>query len=136
MSDPFHLKVYLINSLVIISFKVRASFNMDCRFSMLNNHLAPQQTLNAGKVSPVSDDDVVIIGLARTAMTKAKRGMQKDTAPEAMLAPCFGTLLKQSGLKPEMVEDICIGNVLQVGSGMTPVRIAQYFAGFPDTTTV
>lgn len=32
-------------------------------------------------------DDVVIVGMARTAITKAKRGNQKDTHKEAMLIP-------------------------------------------------
>jgi len=45
-------------------------------------------------VQPQSDDDVVIVGMARTAMTKAKRGAQKDTAPEAMLQPVFQAVLQ------------------------------------------
>jgi hypothetical protein len=53
----------------------------------LGNQVASNQTFNAGKVIPKSDDDVVIVGMARTAVTKAKRGAQKDTAPEVMLTP-------------------------------------------------
>ena len=59
------------------------------RLQTLNNHVNSNQTFNAGKVAAKSDDDVVIVGMARTAMTKAKRGVQKDTAPEAMLQPVF-----------------------------------------------
>lgn len=55
----------------------------------LNNQISSNQTMNAGKVLPKSDDDVVIVGMARTALTKAKRGAQKDTAPEVMLTPVF-----------------------------------------------
>jgi hypothetical protein len=42
--------------------------------SILNNQFSSNQTMNAGKVLPKSDDDVVIVGMARTAMTKSKRG--------------------------------------------------------------
>jgi hypothetical protein len=51
----------------------------------LNSHVEANSTLNLGHASKPSDDDVVIVGMARTAMTKAKRGPQKNTAPEAML---------------------------------------------------
>lgn len=40
-----------------------------------------------GKVNAPADDDVVIVGMARTAMTKARRGAQKDTPLESMLVP-------------------------------------------------
>jgi len=55
--------------------------------AILNNQFSSNQTMNTGKVLPKSDDDVVIVGMARTAMTKSKRGAQKDTAPELMLTP-------------------------------------------------
>jgi hypothetical protein len=34
----------------------------------------PNHTFNAGQVPPKSDEDIVIVGYARTAMTKAGRG--------------------------------------------------------------
>jgi acetyl-CoA acyltransferase 1 len=57
------------------------------RLQLLDNHIQNNNTFNASKVAPKADDDVVIISFARTAMTKAKKGAQKDTPPEAMLAP-------------------------------------------------
>jgi len=54
----------------------------------------------------------VIIGLARTAMTKAKRGPQKDTPPEAMLEPVLRAVVRQAGIDAKLVEDVAIGNVL------------------------
>lgn len=57
------------------------------RLQLLENHLSNNQTFNQSAVPAKSDDDVVIVSFARTAMTKAKKGNQKDTAPEAMLAP-------------------------------------------------
>ena len=98
--------------------------------------MQPNATFNAGKVQPKSDDDVVIVSMARTAMTKAKRGAQKDTPPEAMLTPVLQDVVKKAGLDPKLVEDICIGNVLQPGAGPTTARMATFLAGFPDTTTL
>ena len=50
--------------------------------------------------------------MARTAMTKAKRGPQKDTAPEAMLVPVLEAVIKQAGIPASKVDDVVIGNVL------------------------
>ena len=73
--------------------------------------------------------------MARTAMTRAKRGAQKDTAPEQMLAPVMKDVLKKANnFDPKNVQEICIGNVLQPGSGQVSSRMAQFLAGIPDTT--
>lgn len=47
------------------------------RLSTIANHLVldSQQTYNAGKVLPQSDEDIVIVAMARTAMTKAGKGL-------------------------------------------------------------
>jgi len=63
-------------------------------------------------VPPQSDDDVVIVSFARTALTRAKRGPQKDTAPEAMLKPVLIDCLKKGKVDGKVIEEICIGNVL------------------------
>lgn len=44
------------------------------RLASLSSHLETNPTLNYNKITAQSDDDIVIIGMARTAMTKAKRG--------------------------------------------------------------
>ena len=62
--------------------------------------------------------------MARTAMTKAKRGAQKDTPTEAMLAPVLKDVVKKVGVDPKLVEDICIGNVLLPGAGPGNARMA------------
>jgi acetyl-CoA acyltransferase 1 len=64
------------------------------RLLALENHIVSNETFNIGQVPPKSDDDVVIVGMARTALTKAKRGAQKDTPCEAMLTPCLQAVLK------------------------------------------
>ena len=57
------------------------------RLNAVNEHFGANSNYNGGQVGPQRADDVVIIGMARTAMTKAKRGAQKDTPLEAMLKP-------------------------------------------------
>lgn len=69
-------------------------------------------------------------------MTKAKRGAQKDTAPEAMLQPVLEAVIKQAGIPASKVEDIAVGNVLQPGSGAHTSRMAMFLAGYPATTTL
>ena len=72
--------------------------------------------------------------MARTAMTRAKKGPQKDTAPEAMLAPVLRDVIKKGNVDPAQIQEICIGNVLQPGAGSTSSRMAQFLAGIPETT--
>ena len=37
-------------------------------------------------------------------------------------------------IDPKKVDDIIVGNVLQVGSGIAQIRMAALMAGFPDST--
>jgi acetyl-CoA acyltransferase 1 len=106
------------------------------RLQLLENHLSNNQTFNQSSVPPKSDDDVVIISFARTAMTKAKKGAQKDTAPEAMLAPVLKAVVQKAGIDAKLVEDVCIGNVLQPGAGAHTSRMSMFLAGYPDTSSL
>ena len=47
---------------------------MDSRLNMLNGHFQTQPTFNARNVTAQSDDDVVLVSMARTAMTRSKKG--------------------------------------------------------------
>ena len=106
------------------------------RLQVLENHITNNKTLNARQVLPKSDDDVVIVAFARTAMTKAKRGTQKDTPPESMLVPVLKAVVQKSGIDPKLIEDICLGNVLQPGAGAHTSRMSMFLAGLPDTTSL
>ena len=108
---------------------------MVSRLDAINNQFRKDTNYNSGKVGPKRDDDIVIIGMARTAMTRAKRGPQANTGIEAMLTPCLEAVAKQSGIDKAAVEDIIIGNVLNPGSGATNARMAQFLAGYPETTS-
>ena len=106
------------------------------RLQSIDKHFAANSNYNGGQVGPKRDDDVVIIGLARTAMTRAKKGPQKDTGTEAMLKPVLEAVAKQAGIGKSLVEDIVIGNVLCGGAASTNSRMGMYLAGYPDTTCV
>jgi len=68
-------------------------------------------------------------------MTRAKKGPQRNTAPEAMLAPVLKDVLrKANNLDPKLVEEIAIGNVCQPGAGSTTSRMGQFLAGIPAST--
>jgi len=74
--------------------------------------------------------------MARTAMTRAKKGPQRDTGLESMLRPCLEAVAAQSGMDKALVEDIVIGNVLNPGSAATNARMGMFMAGYPETTCV
>lgn len=53
-------------------------------------------------------------------------------------APRLGAIaiegaLKKIDLKPEMVQEVLMGNVVQAGTGQAPARQAAIYAGIPDT---
>ena len=85
---------------------------------------------------PQSDEDIVIVGMARTAITKAGKGLQKDTTTEEMLVPVLKAVIEQGKITPKQVDDVCVGSVLQVGAGANQTRLAMFLAGIPETTTV
>lgn len=70
---------------------------------------------------------------ARTAVTRGKKGPQANTGAEAMLEPVLKDVLKKANnINPGLIEEVCIGNVLQPGAGAITSRIAQLLAGIPD----
>ncbi|XP_068092043.1 3-ketoacyl-CoA thiolase, peroxisomal [Hyperolius riggenbachi] len=80
--------------------------------------------------------DIVIVHGRRTPICRAKRGGFKDTTPDELLASVMTAVLKDVNLKPELVGDVCVGNVLQPGGGPLVARIAQFLSGFPETVPV
>eukprot|EP00127_Corallochytrium_limacisporum_P003988 Clim_evm37s156 gene=Clim_evmTU37s156 len=83
-----------------------------------------------------SPDDVVIVSALRTPICKARRGGLKDMTVEGMLAPVLKEVCAKGGVRPEQVEDVCVGNVQQNGAGAVQARWAQFMAGFPYTSSV
>jgi acetyl-CoA acyltransferase 1 len=81
-------------------------------------------------------DDIVVTAALRTAITKGGKGGFKDTPGADLLVGAFKSLLERSGIDPNLVEDIAVGNVLAPGGGATEFRAAALAAGFPASTAV
>ena len=106
------------------------------RINILRKQLIGNRCLNAKKRTEPSDDDVVIVAAVRTPLTKSGKGGLKDTLPEVMTGQVMAELVKRGKIKPEHVQDIVFGNVLQNGSGFMSARMSQFLGGFPETTSL
>ena len=56
-------------------------------------------------------DDVVITLAIRTPLAKAKKGGFKDTDLDFIVYSLLKKVLEQSKIDPNIVEDVCLGNV-------------------------
>ncbi len=72
--------------------------------------------------------DIVIAGALRTAIGKFGGTLAKIPAPD-LGATVIRALLARSGVKPEAVSDVIMGQVLAAGSGQNPARQASIGAG-------
>ncbi|WP_342373856.1 acetyl-CoA C-acetyltransferase [Myxococcus stipitatus] len=75
--------------------------------------------------------DVVIVGAARTPIGAFQGALSKLTAPQ-LGAVAIKAALERAGVKPEAVQEVIMGNVLQAGVGQAPARQATLFAGLPE----
>jgi len=78
--------------------------------------------------------DVVIVAAARTAIGNFGGALSKLSAVE------IGTIaakeaIKRSGVKPELIQDAIIGNVIQAGLGQNVARQVAIYAGMSDEST-
>ncbi|WP_109482764.1 acetyl-CoA C-acetyltransferase [Paraburkholderia sp. C35] len=74
--------------------------------------------------------DVVIVSAARTAVGKFGGSLAKIAAPE-LGATVIRAVLERSGVKPEQVSEVIMGQVLAAGSGQNPARQSLIKAGLP-----
>ncbi|MEC3965821.1 acetyl-CoA C-acyltransferase [Flagellimonas halotolerans] len=75
---------------------------------------------------------VVIVSAARTPIGSFMGALSSVPAPKLGAVAIRGALDK-IGLKPELVEEVLMGNVVQAGTGQAPARQAAIFAGIPNT---
>ena len=75
--------------------------------------------------------DIVIVGALRTAIGKFGGALAKVPAPE-LGATVIRALLAQSGVKPDQVSEVILGQVLCAGSGQNPARQALIKSGLPQ----
>lgn len=76
--------------------------------------------------------EVVIVSTARTPIGSFLGALSTIPAPKLGAIAIKGALDKIK-LKPEMVEEVLMGNVVQAGTGQAPARQAAIYAGIPDT---
>ncbi|CAL1240726.1 acetyl-CoA C-acetyltransferase [Candidatus Methylocalor cossyra] len=75
-------------------------------------------------------EEIVIVGAVRTAI--GKFGGRLAALPAARLgARVLGELLRRTGLPPEAVDEVILGQVLTAGAGQNPARQAAVQAGLP-----
>ncbi len=75
--------------------------------------------------------DVVIVAAGRTAVGKFGGGLAKISAAD-LGAHVIRGLLARSGLKPEQISEVILGQVLTAGVGQNAARQALIKAGLPD----
>ncbi len=76
--------------------------------------------------------EVVIVSVARTPIGSFMGGLSTVPAPKLGAIAIKGALEKIN-LKPEAVEEVLMGHVVQAGAGQAPARQAAIYAGIPDT---
>jgi len=80
----------------------------------------------------IMNKDVVIVSAVRTPIGSFLGSLSTVPAPRLGAAAIKGALEKIN-LKPEMVDEVLMGNVVQAGTGQAPARQAAIYAGIPDT---
>ncbi len=76
---------------------------------------------------------VVIVSAVRTPIGSFMGALSSIPAPK-LGAIAIKAALEKINLKPEMVDEVLMGNVVQAGNGQAPARQAAIYAGIPDTT--
>jgi acetyl-CoA C-acetyltransferase len=76
-------------------------------------------------------DDVVIVAALRTAVGKFGGTIAKIPAAD-LGAKVIAALLQKTGVKPDLVSEVIMGQVLTAGVGQNPARQASIRSGLPD----
>ena len=76
-------------------------------------------------------EDVVIVSAARTAVGKFGGTIAKVSAPD-LGATVIKALLARSGVSPDLINEVILGQVLTAGSGQNPARQAVIKSGLPN----
>lgn len=76
--------------------------------------------------------EVVIVSAVRTPIGSFLGALSTIPAPKLGAVAIKGAL-ERINLKPELVQEVIMGNVVQAGTGQAPARQAVIFAGIPNT---
>ncbi|WP_286229064.1 acetyl-CoA C-acetyltransferase [Neobacillus mesonae] len=78
--------------------------------------------------------EVIIVSAVRTALGSFNGSLKNILAPELGAVVIKGAL-ERTGVKPEQVDEVIMGNVLQAGLGQNPARQAAMEAGIPESVS-
>lgn len=84
------------------------------------------------KTNDKTNQDVMIVGAARTPTGKLNGDLSALTAPE-LGAVVVEAAVSRSGINPDSVYEVIMGQVVAAGSGQAPARHAALKGGLPDT---
>ncbi|MDQ7825483.1 MAG: acetyl-CoA C-acetyltransferase [Candidatus Eremiobacteraeota bacterium] len=76
-------------------------------------------------------ENVVIAGAARTPIGAFQGGLSEVPAVE-LARTVIAESLRRAGVKPEQVDEVIMGCILQAGQGQNPARQASLMAGIPQ----
>ncbi|MDO1500460.1 acetyl-CoA C-acyltransferase [Winogradskyella maritima] len=76
--------------------------------------------------------EVVIVSAVRTPIGSFLGALSTVPAPQ-LGATAIRAALEKANVKPEMVDEVLMGHVVQAGAGQAPARQAAIYAGVPDT---
>ncbi|KAK5062937.1 hypothetical protein LTR84_005013 [Exophiala bonariae] len=102
------------------------------RLGSIISHLSPTKT-GVAAITQKNPDDIVITLALRTPLAKGKKGGFKDTDLDYIVYALLKQFVEKSKIDPSLVEDICLGNVGDIGAAYK-VRAAMLAAGFPHTS--
>lgn len=89
-------------------------------------------------LSSYTDNDVVVVGVARTPVGKMGGSLASLSATK-LGAHAIEHAIKRSGIDKNTVEEVFMGNVVSAGIGQAPARQAMIYAGLPlhiEATTI
>jgi acetyl-CoA C-acetyltransferase len=82
----------------------------------------------------MNNREAVIVSAVRTAIGSFNGTLKNVSAPE-LGAATIKEALHRAGVKPEDVDEVIMGNVLQAGLGQNPARQAAMKAGIPESVS-
>jgi acetyl-CoA C-acetyltransferase len=80
----------------------------------------------------MANQSLYIVGAARTPIGAFLGGLSSVPAPR-LGALAIRTALERARVKPELVDEVFMGNVLSAGVGQAPARQAAIYGGLPNT---
>ena len=68
--------------------------------------------------------EVVLVSSVRTPVGRAYKGTLRATRPDELAAIAIKGALEKANIRPDMVNEVFMGNVISAGLGQNPARQA------------